>query len=62
MPSEKYIEIYNILSKSSKSQLVLTSYKKDLIIPSDMSLEKSNEWYNSERHYWKNTITRLVKK
>jgi len=62
MPSEKYIEIYNILSKSSKSELVLTSYKKDLIIPSDMSLEKANEWYNSERHYWKNIATRLFKK
>jgi tripartite-type tricarboxylate transporter receptor subunit TctC len=62
MPNEKYIEIYNILAKSSKSEIVLASYKKDLLIPSDVSLEKSTEWYNSERQHWKNTVSRLFKK
>ena len=62
MPNEKYIEIHNILTKSSKSDVVLASYKKDLIIPSTVSLEKSTDWYNSERQYWKNTITKLFKK
>ncbi len=62
MPNEKSIEIHNILAKSSKSDVVLASYKKDLIIPSTVSLEKSTDWYNSERQYWKNTITKLFKK
>lgn len=62
MSNEKYIEIHNILAKSSKSEVVLGSYKKDLVIPSDISLEKSTEWYTSERQYWKNTVSRLLKK
>lgn len=62
MSNEKSIEIHNILAKSSKSEVVIASYKKDLIIPSTIPLEKSTDWYNSERQYWKNTITKLFKK
>ena len=62
MPNEKSIEIHNILAKSSKSEVVLASYKKDLIIPANVTLANSMDWYTSERQYWKNTISRLFKK
>jgi len=62
MPNEKSIEIHNILAKSSKSEVVLASYKKDLIIPANVTLANSMDWYTSERQYWKTTISRLFKK
>ena len=61
MPDEKYREIHDILSKAGKNDRVVEAYKLDLLVPANMSLEKSIEWYSSERQYWRKTANRLLK-
>lgn len=62
MPVDKYNEINKILAKSTASSKALEAYQKDLITPTNLSVEKYNDWYANERQYWKEIVTKLIKK
>lgn len=61
MPADKIKEINAILSRANASAKVHDSYKKDLLTPVVINFQKSQEWYNSERTYWKTFADRLKK-
>ena len=62
MPVDKYNEINKILAKSTVSSNALEAYQKDLITPTTLSVAKYNDWYINERQYWKEIVTKLIKK
>lgn len=62
IPFEKYIEIHNILSKANNNVNVLEYYNKDLILPSNISVNQYLEWYNFEKEFWKNIANNYIKK
>lgn len=62
MPVDKYNEINKILVRSTVSSKALEAYQKDLVTPANLLVAKYNDWYTIERQYWKETVTRLIKK
>jgi len=62
MPVDKYNEINKILTRSTVSIKAIEAYQKDLITPTNLSVTKYNDWYANERQYWKEIVTRLIKK
>jgi tripartite-type tricarboxylate transporter receptor subunit TctC len=62
MPTDKYNEINKILVKSTSNSKALEAYQKDLVTPSNLSVEKYIEWYSSERQYWKDATAKMLKK
>jgi tripartite-type tricarboxylate transporter receptor subunit TctC len=61
MPNAKAKEIHDILSRASINEKVRESYIKDNLTVVNIPLNNSQEWYDTERSYWKSLASKLPK-
>lgn len=54
-------ELHNLLIRANNTILVRNSYARDHINTVNLNLTQSLEWYNAERAYWQQQVSRLKK-
>ena len=59
MAPERFHEIRSLMTWANKTPKTLEGHGKNQMIPSDLDLTQTQAWYESERKFWQNKITKI---
>ena len=62
MPPERFQEIRSFLMWVNKTPQTLQGYAKDQMIPADLDLIQTRRWYEAQRKYWQQKVSKINSK